>query len=114
MNTRMKTFLMAGALIAAATTVNAQAVDQSDSSQAIASGQPATQDQLITTAVQEKLRNDPSLSGEIGVETNDGDVSLNGLVVTPGEADRAELDALSIDGVKNVENYLKVQVGGDF
>jgi osmotically-inducible protein OsmY len=111
MNTRTKTLLMAGALIAAASAMSSQAADPSVASPTTVDAPPATADQLITTQVQDVLRNDPRLSGEIGVETHDGEVTLNGLVTTSGEADRAGRDAESVEGVRALHDDLKAYVG---
>jgi osmotically-inducible protein OsmY len=111
MNTRTKTLLMAGALIAAASAMSSQAADPSVASPTTVEAPPATADQLITTQVQDVLRNDPRLSGEIGVETHDSEVTLDGLVTTSGEADRAGRDAESVEGVRAVHDNLKAYVG---
>lgn len=106
MNTRMKMILKAAALIAAASTLGSQAADQKDPSQG--------EDQRITNEVMNKLSNDPRLSGKVGVETDRGQVTLTGLVTTSGEADRAERDAESVDGVTAVSNQVNALVGKDF
>lgn len=72
----------------------------------------ATEDELITRDVVDTLANDPRLSGRIGVETNDREVELSGVVGTWGQALRAERDAKSVDGVRNVHNTLSPRVGG--
>jgi osmotically-inducible protein OsmY len=125
MNTRMKTILMAGALIAAASTLSSQAADQAASTQAAdqskypAPGSAAqiANDQRITSDVQTELSNDQRLygPGEIGVTTErDGKVTLKGNVITPNESDNAVSDAHSVDGVTGVKNKLRVDVGQDF
>jgi osmotically-inducible protein OsmY len=78
------------------------------------SAQSATADQRIKSDVEAKLANDPRLSGEIGVEIHGDEVTLTGIVTTPGEADSAALDAQSVDGVSNVQSNLRAQVGEDF
>jgi osmotically-inducible protein OsmY len=118
MNTRMKKIVMAGALIAAASAVSAQAADQSATSPTIVNGQRETPDQRITNDVVDKLSNDPRLSrdsnGDLGVETERGVVDLSGVVTTPGDKDRAESDARSVDGVKDVNDNVRARVGEDF
>jgi osmotically-inducible protein OsmY len=113
MSTRTK-ILMAGALIAAASTLSAQAADQGDTSPTPVYGERATEDQRINNEVVNTIANDPSLSGQIGVETEHGDVTLTGRVVTPGQVDRAGFDARSVDGVGDVQNLVTPRVGDDF
>jgi hypothetical protein len=71
-----------------------------------------TEDQRITGNVVEVLADDPRLSGRIGVETRDNDVTLSGVVTTPGQARRAARDAQAVYGVRNVTNDLGTRVGG--
>jgi hypothetical protein len=52
--------------------------------------------------------------GTIGIETRNNDVTLNGLVSTPGQAARAGQDARSVDGVRNVDNLIRSRVGGSY
>ena len=122
MNTRLRTIITAGALIAAASAMASQAQSAAamasgpatnDNTAIVITAEPdaATDDQAITRAVEDKLRNDPGLEGNIQVITDGNEVTLNGTVTTPGEADRAERDARSIDGVQNVNNYLRMRVG---
>jgi hypothetical protein len=75
-------------------------------------GQRATEDELITREVVDELSRDPRLSGYIGVETRNSEVTLSGRVTTPGQVDRAARDARRVDGVRNVNNYLRSRVGG--
>lgn len=74
--------------------------------------QRATEDELITNDVVNEIANDSRLSGYVGVETQRNDVTLSGLVATPGQAERAARDARNVDGVRNVHNYLRARVGG--
>lgn len=67
---------------------------------------PATDDQRITEDVVDTLASDPRLSGRIGVETQDQNVELSGVVTTAGQARRAERDARSVYGVHDVQNNL--------
>ena len=69
-------------------------------------------DQRITNDVVDVLATDPRLSGKIGVVTNDRTVHLTGRVTTPGQADIASRDAMSVDGVREVRNELRTRVGG--
>jgi hypothetical protein len=71
-----------------------------------------TEDQRITSDVVDVLANDPRLSGKIGVETRNNDVTLSGVVTTPGQARRAARDAQGVYGVRNVTNDLGTRVGG--
>jgi hypothetical protein len=71
-----------------------------------------TEDQRITGDVVDTLANDPRLSGKIGVETRNNDVTLSGVVTTPGQARRAQRDAQGVYGVGNVTNDLGTRVGG--
>ena len=69
-------------------------------------------DQRITNDVVDVLATDPRLSGKIGVVTDDRTVHLTGRVTTPGQADIASRDAMSVDGVREVRNELRTRVGG--
>ncbi|SRR5258708_1934136 len=111
MNTRTKTILMAGAWVAAVSSVSAQAADQNDPAPVTVYGRRATQDQVINSAVVDKIANDPGISGKVGVETRRAEVTLTGLVSTTGQADRAESDARSVDGVQDVHDYVRARVG---
>ena len=55
---------------------------------------------------------DPYISGRIGVETRDNEVTLSGSTTTPGQARRAARDAYSVPGVRNVSNEIRPKVGG--
>lgn len=73
------------------------------------------EDGTITAAIKMKFANDEMVSASnIDVDTNQGDVTLNGVVSTRAEADRAAQLAQSVDGVKSVHSNLVVQqeVGG--
>jgi hypothetical protein len=73
---------------------------------------PLTQDQAINRDVVELLQNNPRLSGKIGVETRDRDVTLTGRLATPGQVNLAANDARSVEGVRYVYNQIKPRVGG--
>jgi osmotically-inducible protein OsmY len=72
----------------------------------------ATESQLITRDVVDEIARDPQISGYVGVETRHNDVTLSGLVTTPGQAERAARDARRVDGVRNVSNNVRARVGG--
>jgi hypothetical protein len=72
---------------------------------------PATSDDLITGDVVDSIASDPRISGQVGVDTFNGDVTLNGRVGTPQQAERAASDARSVDGVGDVTNYIRARVG---
>jgi osmotically-inducible protein OsmY len=114
MNTRMKKIIMAGALIAAASAVSAQAADVSAASPDIADDPPAAEDQRINNDVIVSIANDSSLDGKIAVHTEDGVVTLTGLVTTPGQIDRVLMDTTSVAGVRDVDNQVDAQVGMNF
>jgi hypothetical protein len=69
-------------------------------------GQRVNADELIALEVVDRLASDPRLSGTIGVEAENREVTLIGLVNTPGQVERAGLDA-HVDGVRAVHNYLR-------
>lgn len=65
-------------------------------------------DGAITEQVRAALAADPSLAGaQIDVQTKGGEVSLNGTVGKPGDAEKAAAIAKSVSGVKAVKNGLK-------
>jgi len=74
----------------------------------------ATNDQLITGEVMDRIASDPSISGRIGVETYRNDVTLTGRVATQGQADRAERHAKAVPGVDEVTNLVRGRVGSGF
>jgi osmotically-inducible protein OsmY len=66
-------------------------------------------DAAVTTAVKAKFLADTTVSGlKIDVDTKDGVVTLNGMVATRAEADRAVTLARESDGVKRVVSNLRV------
>jgi hypothetical protein len=71
-----------------------------------------TEDQAITADVVDRLAGDPWLSGRIGVETRNNDVTLSGTVTTPGQVRRAINDTKTVAGVRTVNNELRSRVGG--
>ena len=71
-----------------------------------------SEDQAITEDVVDVLASNPYLSGTIGVETKDNDVTLSGSVTTPGQVRRAVRDTKSVAGVRSVNSELRSKVGG--
>jgi hypothetical protein len=72
---------------------------------------PRDDDASINQGVVDTLAADPYLSGRIGVETRDREVELSGIVTTDGQTMRAERDAKSVYGVRNVQNNLTTRIG---
>ena len=72
---------------------------------------PGTSDQLINDDVVDAIASDPRISGRIGTETFNGNVTLNGRVGTPIQAEFAARDARSVDGVNDVDNRIRPVVG---
>jgi hypothetical protein len=71
-----------------------------------------TEDQRITSDVVGAIAANPRVSGRIGVETRDNEVTLSGYTPTPGQARHAERDARRVDGVRHVNNEIRPRVGG--
>lgn len=68
-----------------------------------------TEDASITAAVLANFGADDQLSGStIDVDTDNGFVTLNGIVSTQAEADRAIDLAQAVDGVRQVSSNMKV------
>ena len=72
----------------------------------------ASEDQLITYDVMDRIATDPHIQGRVGVETYRNNVTLTGRVTSPVQVERAERDAKSVDGVRDVNNLLRARVGG--
>jgi len=68
-------------------------------------------DELLRNAVMDRLSGDRNLGGRIGVESYRHTVSLTGRVTTAGQVERAEMLARSVEGVRDVNNYLTARVG---
>jgi osmotically-inducible protein OsmY len=69
----------------------------------------ALTDAAVTSAVKAKFLADTAVSGlKIDVDTQDGVVTLNGMVATKAEADRAMSLARESDGVKRVVSNLRI------
>lgn len=67
-------------------------------------------DGTITTKVKAKLFEDDSLSGfAISVDTFEGEVTLTGSVDADAQKERATQLAKSVNGVKGVNNLLKIK-----
>ena len=66
-------------------------------------------DALITSKVESKLAADPDTNNfEIDVDTQNGRVRLSGLVETEAERREAEQHARSTEGVRSVDNQLRL------
>jgi osmotically-inducible protein OsmY len=66
-------------------------------------------DAAVTSTVKAKFLADPAVSGlKIDVDTKEGVVTLNGMVATKAEADRAMSLARESDGVKRVVSNLRM------
>ncbi|MCB5363240.1 BON domain-containing protein [Pusillimonas sp. CC-YST705] len=66
-------------------------------------------DAAVTTKVKAAFVGQKELSAlEISVETNNGVTTLSGTVGTPAEIELAERVAADVEGVKQVDNQLKV------
>jgi osmotically-inducible protein OsmY len=69
-------------------------------------------DDAIRQQVLDRLQHDPGLdSGKIEVEVKNGTVVLKGGIDTEAEKILSEKIANTVDGVKNVENHLHIDVG---
>lgn len=67
-------------------------------------------DKAITARVKSALFADPNVSGfQVGVDTFDGVVQLNGFVDTPAQKGRAEEIARTVPGVREVKNNLSIR-----
>lgn len=71
-----------------------------------------TRDQRLQGDVIEALARDTSLSGRIGVVSEEAVVTLTGYTLTPGQADRAGRTARGIEGVRGVFNHIRPRIGG--
>ena len=74
-------------------------------------GSSADNDAAITADVQDNIASDPYISGHIDVSTRNSDVTLQGLVSTPGQVDRAGYRAREVDGVGDIDNQVRARVG---
>ena len=72
---------------------------------------PRSIDQAITNDVVDRIASNPTISGQIGVETYNRDVTLTGRTTTEGQMERAEREARSVDGVRDVNNRIWPRVG---
>ena len=72
---------------------------------------PMTDDQLIADDVGAAIASDPRVSGTIGIDSFNGDVTLTGRVGTPVQKDWADQDAKGVDGVNDVNNLIRPRVG---
>jgi osmotically-inducible protein OsmY len=72
---------------------------------------PRSIDQAITNDVVDRIASNPTISGRIGVETHNRDVTLTGRTTTEGQMERAEREARSVEGVRDVNNRIWPRVG---
>ena len=72
----------------------------------------ADDDYLINSGVADTIAADPGIRGHVETQTYRNTVTLGGRVTTPGMVDRVERDARSVDGVRDVENFVRPVVGG--
>ncbi|HEX3097505.1 MAG TPA: BON domain-containing protein [Usitatibacter sp.] len=82
-----------------------------DESPVIVTAPRGSEDVLITDDVVDRIALDPRVSGNIGVDTFRGDVTLTGRTGGTVQKDFAEQDAKSVDGVNNVDNLIRPRVG---
>jgi hypothetical protein len=72
-----------------------------------------SEQERITDEVIDRIADDSRISGRVGVETSRNNrVTLSGRVGTRLQADRASRHAMSVQGVREVDNQLRAQVGG--
>jgi hypothetical protein len=69
-------------------------------------------DERIQADVMDQLRQNPRLSGKIGVESTGARVILTGYTSTAAQADRAGRVARGVSGVRNVDNQIRPRIGG--
>lgn len=74
-------------------------------------GSRGNYDADINADVQDNIAADPHISGHVDVSTRKGDVTLQGLVSTPGQVDRAGYRAREVDGVGDIDNQVRARVG---
>lgn len=70
-----------------------------------------SEDERLRNAVMDRLSADSHIHGLIGVESYRNVVSLTGRVTTTLQKERAETIARSVEGVRDVNNYLTARVG---
>ena len=99
------TAISTGALLGAVSTVT-YAADGDTTKQ---SASEYASDAVITTKVKGAFVADSTLSAlDISVETNEGTVTLGGTVGTEAEVEQAARVARDVEGVKQVQNDIKV------
>lgn len=75
----------------------------------------ASEDELITADVADRIIANPRINGTIGIETERNVVTLSGRVTTPGMAREAVREAQRVDGVRDVRHdHLRTRVGGSY
>ena len=111
MNRLLKPALASGfaaLLIGGVAVANPPEAGQPETGQTTLAAAEQSADGAITEQVRAALAADPSLAGaQIDVQTKGGEVSLNGTVGKPGDAEKAAAIAKSVSGVKGVKNGLK-------
>ncbi|HYC37244.1 MAG TPA: BON domain-containing protein [Usitatibacter sp.] len=73
-----------------------------------------TEDEAITEDVMDSIVTDPRLSGRVGVETFNRNVTLSGHLRSSRQVDIAASNARSVPGVIDVENRIRPRVGGSY
>jgi len=113
MKVNIRTLLAAGTLGAAAVVqMSVAAGTDPETGQPKQSVGEYASDALITTKVKAAFVAEKGLSPlNIAVETQDGVVRLSGEVDTAEQSEQATRVARGIDGVKDVENLIKVKNG---
>jgi hyperosmotically inducible protein len=82
------------------------------SSSSTASATSSTEDASVTTAVKSRLAADAALDAFVfGVGTANGKVTLTGTVDSYTAYDQAERLTMSTNGVKSIDNRIKVETG---
>lgn len=77
----------------------------------IVQGNPMTADERITGDVVDALAQDPRLVGKIGVETDQGIVTLTGRLTDTMQLEWAEDDAQGVSNVNDVDDEITPSVG---
>ena len=100
--------IMIATAIGSSVVFGAPAMAASNTDQKQSVGEYAS-DAVITTKVKAAIVAEKNLSAlDIAVETNDGVVTLTGTVATDAQADNAARVTRDVEGVKQVENKVKV------
>lgn len=101
--------MMAGALVCGANSYNDEANAENTVEQTADDVKQTIDDAAITAAIKAKFGADDLVSASsIDIDTDNGFVTLNGVVKTKAEADRAVEIAQTVDGVRQVSSNLKL------